>query len=224
MSMKFPGNAAVATYDVMLNLDDIVLGADTIVQDITFTQYANNKIKLLTFVQNDDTTYSYTFSEFSSRTFYDWSTWDEVQHGVDGVGASYDSIIQTGWQDFQAPLNHKHMTHLTSYFKKTEDGYSLDGDGNLILDNPSGALVQTRWEWTDVNNGRWTTPTEAYRLNQYYIPEDEDDPFNYGYTIIRSKLRMRGHGHAFSIRYISTPGNDMHLVGFAVNIRGGTKV
>jgi hypothetical protein len=224
LSMKFPGSAAVNTYDVVLGIDDVVLGADDVVQDLSFTQYANNKIKLLTFVQNEDTTYSYTFSEFNSRAFTDWSTWDTYKHGVGFNGADYTSVIQTGWNDYQAPLNDKHITHVTSYFKRTEEGFELDENDEIIYQYPSGALVQTRWEWTDLDVHRWTTPTEAYRLNPWYIPEDELDPYDFGYTIIKSKLRMRGHGHAFSIRYTSTPGNDMRLVGFAVNVRGATKV
>jgi len=224
ISKKLPGNAAVAVYDVVLGIDTVELGGDTIVQDLSYTQFANNKIKLLTFVENEDTTYSYTFSEFNSLSFKDWSTWDLYKHGAGFNGANYASVIQTGWQDYQAPLNKKHITHVTSFFKRTETGYTLDGDGNIVFQNPSGSQVQVRWEWTDFDNDRWTTATEAYKLNQFYIPEDELDPFDYGFTIIKSKLRMRGYGHAFSIRYTSTTGNDMRLVGFSVNIRAGAKL
>ena len=224
MSKKDPGNAATSTYDVVLVLDTIELSGDIIVQDITYTQYANNKIKLLTFVQNEDATYSYTFSEFNSLTFKDWGTWDLFKHGAGFTGVNFDSKLQTGWQDFQAPLNSKHITHITSYFKRTETGYTVDGSGNTIFTNPSGALIQMRWEWTDADIRRWTTAEEAYRLNQYYIPLNATDPFTYGFTIVSSKLRVRGHGHAFSVRYISTPGNDMRLVGFSVNLRGVAKL
>jgi hypothetical protein len=197
---------------------------DTIVQDVAFEQFAENKIKLLTFLANEDGSYTYTFSEFNSRDFVDWGTWDSYINGAGNTGADYTSVIQTGWQDFKAPLNQKKISHLTSFFNRTETGYTLDGSGNIVYDYPSGAQVQTRWEWSDYDVGRWTTAEDAYRLLRFYIPEDELDPFNYGFEVIKTRLRMRGKGHAFSVRYTSVPGTDMQLLGFAVNIIGGSKV
>jgi hypothetical protein len=225
MSMKYPGSSVSQTFDILLILDTIELSGDIIVQDISTTQFANNKIKLLTFVQNEDTTYSYTFSEFKNKSFLDWATWDTFKHGAGYVGADYSSVIQTGWQDFQAPLNDKHITHVTTFLKKTETGFTAGSSTvPVTLINPSSLNVQTRWEWTDVDVSRWTVATECYRLNQYYIPTSTSDPFNYGYTIIKSKLRMRGHGHSFALRYTSNTGKDAHIIGFSVNLRGASKV
>lgn len=114
--------------------------------------------------------------------------------------------------------------HLVSYFNRTETGYTLDEDDNIIFTDPSGGTVQVRWEWTDADVGRWTTPETVYRLNRNYIPDDETDPFDYGETIIKTKLAMRGKGHAFGVRYESEAGKDMQLIGYGVNIRAGTKL
>ena len=95
---------------------------------------------------------------------------------------------------------------------------------NIVHTNPSAAKVQTRWEWTDFDVGRWTKEDDAYRLLRPYIPDDEFDPFNYGETIIKTKLRMRGKGHAFSVRYTSVEGKDYQLIGFGVNVRAATKL
>lgn len=225
MVQKQPGTEAAQTYDIVLGPDDIVLSGDDIVQDVAFPSFSDTKLKLLTFVQDlsDSTVNRYTFSEFSSRDFRDWETWDIEVNGPGSTGINYDSVLQAGWQHFGDPLPLKKITHVTSYFNRTEDGYQLV-DGDIVFTNPSGGTVQTRWQWTDVDIGRWTKEETVYRLNRNYIPDDENDPFDYGFTIIKTKLAMRGKGNAFGIRYKSEEGKDMQLIGFGVNLRAGTKL
>ena len=62
MTQKTPGSESIVTYNIVLGDDDIVFGAYSIVQDVAFEAFADVKLKLLTFVQNEDTSYSYTFS------------------------------------------------------------------------------------------------------------------------------------------------------------------
>jgi len=225
MSLKAPGSEIAVEYDVWHLNDDVVEGADDIVQDISFQSFANVKIKALTFVQNEDDSYSYTFSEFKDRDFRDWETWDKVKNNISNVGKNFTSFIQSGWSTFEDLLRPKTITHLTSFFNRTEDGYVSTDDPSIVeFANPSSAIVQTRWEFTDLDIGRWTAPMQAYRLPHSYIPEDVLDPFNYGYEVIKSKLRMRGRGTGFSIRYSSEEGKDLQLIGFAVNVRAGEKV
>lgn len=224
MTQKTPGSESIVTYNIVLGDDNIVLGGDNIVQDVAFETFADVKLKLLTFVQNVDTSYSYTFSEFKNTSFVDWQIWDTFKHLPTDVGENYDSILQSGWNDFGDPIRVKNITHLTSFFNRTETGYELDGNGEVQYSDPSGAFVQTRWEYTDIDVGYWTTLEQAYRLLRQYIPEDENDPFDFGYIVVQTKLRMRGQGHAFSIRYESEDGKDMQLIGFAVNVKAPTKV
>jgi len=224
MTQKSPGSESIVTYDIFVGEDDVEEAGDDIVQDVAFEAFADVKLKLLTFVENEDGSYSYTFSEFKSRDFVDWKTWDIEKHGALATGANYDSVIQTGWNDFADPIREKYITHLTSFFNRTEDGYQLDENSEVVFTNPSGGFVQTRWEYTDVDVGKWTKLIQAYRLFRQYIPENELDPFDYGYTVVRTKLRMRGSGHAFSIRYTSEDGKDLQLLGFAVNVKAPTRV
>jgi hypothetical protein len=225
MSQKEPGTEAVVTYDVWQGEDDVVQGGtpDDVVEDIAFPQIADVKIKLLTFVQNEDTTYSYTFSEFKSRDFTDWKVWDQLRNNISNTGADYNSVIQTGWNDLQDPLRDKQISTLQSYFNRTEDGFEDLGGDVVGYTNPSSALVSTRWQWTNLDTGQWTTPTQAYKLQRQYIPEDFLDPFDYGYTVVTTKLRMRGRGQSFSIRYESESGKDMQLIGFAIHVTAGAR-
>lgn len=222
MTQKSPGSETVTTYDIFVGEDDVVEAADDIVQDVAFESFADVQLKLLSFVQNEDTTYSYTFSEFKDRDFHDWKAWDVQVNHVDNVGADYSSFIQTGWTTGQDIIRDKSITHITSYFNRTEDGYAPGtGNGVVIFTNPSSAIAQVRWEYTDQDVGRWTAEREAYKLRYFYIPEDEFDPFTFGYTTIRSQLRMRGKGSAFSVRYRSSEGKDLQLLGYGVNMRAG---
>lgn len=224
MTQKTPGSESIIAYNVVQGTDNVIQGGDNVVQDIAFEIFADVKLKLLTFVENVDGTYSYTFSEFKSREFVDWEAWDLVKNGPFSTGANYNSVIQTGWNDLGDPIRSKYISHVTSFFNVTEDGYELDDDLDIIFSNQSGATIQVRWEYTDTDVGKWTAKHQAYRLFRAFIPEDVNDPFDYGYLIVRNKLRMRGQGHAFSIRYESVPGKDMQLIGFAVNVKAPVKV
>jgi hypothetical protein len=224
MTQKNPGSESIVSYDIFQGSDDIEEAGDDIQQDVAFEVFASVKLKLLTFVQNDDTSYSYTFSEFKSKAFVDWEAWDLARNGPFSTGANYLSVLQTGFQDFGDPIRKKYITHITSFFNRTEDGYELDENLDIVHSNQSGGFVQTRWEYTDLDVGQWTKNEQAYRLFRVFVPEDVNDPFDYGYTIVRTKLRMRGAGNAFSIRYTSQPGKDLQLIGFAVNLKAPTKV
>lgn len=61
-----------------------------------------------------------------------------------------------------------------------------------------------------------SAPTELFRYNRLYIPADENDPFNYGQDIIRTKTRVRGKGTNLNIRLVSPPGKACFLEGLAV--------
>lgn len=186
-------------------------------EDIAFPSFGTIRLKLFTLVEGTDGLWDYSFSEFNNTTFHDHTTWDQVINFPSNLGANYSSFLQAGWQTIGDPIRSKKITHLTSWFNVTESGYTGTAD-NPIFTDPSAATIQTRWEWTDLDNGRWTTPTEAYRLNRFYIPEDDTDPFDYGFEVVRTQLRMRGKGHSFSVRYESEEGKDFQLLGFAVNV------
>lgn len=223
MNNKTPGSETVTEYDIYVDGDDVEEGGDDIVQDVAFESFASVQLKLLSFSENVDGTYSYTFSEFKNRSFTDWQSHDQERNDVSNDGADYSSYLQTGWSTEGDLIRKKSITHVTSFFNRTEDGYVVvEGETDVVeWDNPSGAYVQVRWDFTDIDTGRWTAEQQAYRLARWYIPEDATDDFDYGHTTISTKLRMRGRGDSFSIRYRSETGKDMQLLGFAVNLRAG---
>jgi len=220
LTVKTPGSETVTTYDIWDGENDVEYSGDDVVQDVAFESFATVQLKALCFVENEDTTWSYTFGEFNSRDFVDWKTWDVEKNGAGATGVNFTSHIQTGWRNSTDPSRTKTITHLTSFFSRTEDGYQAGEESGVVeFTNPSGAYVQVRWDYTDADTGRWTDQIQAYRLDRWYLPEDEFDPFTYGATTIRSKIRMRGRGEAMSVRYDSEDGKDMNLLGFGLNLR-----
>ena len=224
ITQKQPGSQVTVAYDVFADMDDVEETGDDVRIDIDFDTFSDSKLKLIVFLPLDPTSFNYSFGEFKSRLFVEWPTWDADKNLTTVPGVDYSSFIQGGWESMKDFIRLKHITHVTSFFNRTETGYDLDVNGDPVFDFPSSCMLQTRWDWTDNDIGRWTTPQEAYRLLQAYIALDENDPFAYGFEVVKTKLRMRGKGDAFSFRYSSSPGKDFQLIGLAVNIRAGTKV
>jgi len=88
ITQKEPGNETVVTYNVVVGTDQVMETADTVVQDIAFEVFSDSKLKLLTFVEDTADTYKYTFSEFESRDFVDWLTWDQEKNNISNTGAN----------------------------------------------------------------------------------------------------------------------------------------
>lgn len=80
-----------------------------------------------------------------------------------------------------------------------------------------GVQVQAKWEWTEKESaGRWSRSQQAIKPKRYYIPEDSNDPNNSGHSVLFSKLKIRGHGKALTLRFESEDGKDFHILGWAV--------
>jgi hypothetical protein len=80
-------------------------------------------------------------------------------------------------------------------------------------------MVQAQWAWTnDQGAGRWSTPEQVYKLARLYTPEDVNDELEYGFTVISSKVPLRGQGEALSLFFETSPGNDCHIYGWGKEI------
>lgn len=120
----------------------------------------------------------------------------------------------------------KQVVHLITHFARTETGFSYHPlDGGLSFKNPSGCIVTPQWEWTNSPSaGRWGKPFQAYRLTRPYYPTDENDPFDYGYTVVTAKHGIRGKGKALSLLFESEPGKDVHILGWGLDLKVNEKM
>jgi hypothetical protein len=80
-----------------------------------------------------------------------------------------------------------------------------------------GIIVTAKWEWTGAESaGRWSRPQQAIKPKRFYIPQDQNNPNSDGHEVLFSKLKIRGHGKALTIRFESEDGKDFHILGWAV--------
>ena len=182
--------------------------AENVTVTLTNPVTADVKLKLLTFVRQDDDTYKYTFSEFKNETLLDW-----VIHTEDGV--DFDSYIETGHDLAGDMIAEKEANTVYTFFKRTETA-TVNTDDGLGFDYPSSCFMQAKWDWADSGtSGRWSELEQVYRLNRHWIPLGVG-PFDYGTEVIQTISQVRGKGRAMSIRFESETGKDFHLLGWAI--------
>lgn len=198
-------NIAVGGTQVVVGLDNVLITKQLIIGDRIKTKY-------LTLIE--DTNIFGTISEFSSDSFMDWKTHD-------GVGQNYSSYLVTGYDTAGEPALKKQTPYLLTYFKRTEDGF--DANGNAL--HPSSCFIQSQWNWSDsVNSGQWGTTFQAYRLLRNFIIAGPSASFDYGYSTIVTKNKLRGSGHTLSLLISSEQGKELHIYGWSLLYSGRTNV
>lgn len=160
---------------------------------------------------------SFTISKLSNTNFVDWES-------VDGVGASFDSFLVTGYEIMGDASRKKQVPYLICYFEKTESGFS-EVNGSLEIDNPSSCIVQAQWNWANSSaSGKWGNPFQAYRLKRPYFPSGELDTYDSGDRVIVTKNKLRGIGKALSIKIQSEPRKDLRILGWSTSLTANEKV
>lgn len=149
----------------------------------------------------------YTFSSFTDLGFLDWKTFDTV-------GTDANAFLLTGHLTGGDSSRVKYVPNIFFHFKKTEDGFSADGD-DFKLDNQSSCLVQAQWEWSNSSSsGRFGREFQAYRHSRHYMPEDISDTYNNGFETVVTRNRLRGKGRALSLLLKTEAGKDLQLIGW----------
>ena len=88
---------------------------------------------------------------------------------------------------------------------------------NDDLTTEHGALVTAKWDWTTSDTtSRWSRPQQAIKRRRYHIPTSSTDPYNDGFGVLRSRLKIRGKGESLVIRFESEEGKDFQILGWSV--------
>ena len=173
--------------------------------------------KYLTVVPGASTS-QLTWSLYNNTNFIEWEN-------ADSTGVDYLSFLRTGYELFGDSMRNKAAPYVVMFFNRTETGFVTNGAGGLDAENPSSCFLQTRWDWSDSStSGKWSTTIQAYRLNRNYIPDDVNDPFDYGFSVVSTKNKVRGKGRSLGFYIASEAGKDMHLLGWSVAATGETVV
>lgn len=161
--------------------------------------------------------YCVAFCEFKSFNFTDWDQFDP---------APYESYLITGYELMEDAMRDKELSHIHTYFNKTETTFVDEGDGDYSVDRPSSCKFQVRWDWADsAASGKWTREVEAYRHRRMPPVNTANLAFDNGSAIVISKNRIRGHGRAIQFKFSSDKvGHDFDLLGWAAQYTGNANV
>jgi hypothetical protein len=158
-----------------------------------------------------------SFAYYRDPSLRDWKS-------IDGVGERYESYMITGHEIMQDTARQKQASYLTVHLKQTESEIALNEDGQPYPVNPSGCLIQARWDWANSgNSGKWGQTFQAYRLQKPYILDNNGD-ITYGFDVVSTKNRLPGRGRALSLKFSSDGDKDFYLYGWAVNYTGNSYV
>jgi len=158
---------------------------------------------------------SVSFAYYRDESFRDWK-------GLDGVGASFSSFLITGYEIAQDTTRQKQSPYFICHFKQTEKNAILVGP-DIVVDNPSGCLVQAQWDWSNSpTSGKWGQQFQAYRLQHPYVLQV--GPIDYGYEVVTTKSRLPGRGKALSLFFQSDGDKDFYIYGWALTLTGNSYV
>jgi hypothetical protein len=201
--------------EVLVDADDVRVETDNVVTNVRVPYEANRgSVKYLTIVRTG-TTHSITASHYRNLQYRDWYTFN-------GEGVDAEARMLTGYITGGSSMINKSLVYLHVYSRRTEQGFEEDGTGGLSIVDPSSCTVQAQWDWVNSSEqGRWSREFEAYRLPRTYFPKNSADPFDYGFTTVVTKNRVRGRGRALSLLFKTKPYHNLHLYGWSVKGTAG---
>jgi hypothetical protein len=195
------------TPDFLLREEGIRTRGDTI-----------TKYLVVQFVDPPANSASVTFGYYRDPDFRDWKS-------LDGVGTSFVSFVETGYEIMEDSVRDKQANYLVTHFKRTERDSELDVNGDVVAINPSGCIAQAKWNWSDhSDSGKWGQPFQAYRLPRNFILPDTPGPITMGFEVVTTKNRLRGKGKALSLRFQSDGDKDFYLYGWSIRFTGSANV
>lgn len=161
---------------------------------------------------------SVSFAYYRNPSLRDWES-------SDGVGTSYLSYMLCGDEMMGDAARQKRVPYLFIHMKQTERMAVVDPDtGETVADNPSGLLVQARWDWSDhSDSGKWQEPFQGYRLLRPYILT-AGQAINYGQEVVTTRNRVTGSGKAIRLYMYSDGDKDFYIYGWAAKFSGNANV
>lgn len=159
-----------------------------------------------------------TFAHYRDKDFIDWKSFN-------GVGKFFDAYLITGHELLQDSMMNKQAPYIFVHCKRTENMVEAVDGGGVVYDDPSSCILQSRWDFADsATSGKWGPQTEVYRLNRPLILPVAGQPLDYGHSVITTKNRLTGRGKALSLKFNSSVGKNLHILGWAIRLTSSTVV
>ena len=155
------------------------------------------------------------FSRYICPFFRDWDTilYPVLLADLWWYGFSYTSYMITGYNLTGDMARQGQSIYLQTFCRRTENYYTWS---STEFDRPSACWVSSRWEWNEDNTqGKWGSEFNAYRFTKPTpTSTNYGDPFTYGDTVITTKNKLRGRGHALAIMFDAELNKDLRLLGW----------
>lgn len=176
------------------------------------------KYLVVQFLDPDNDLAAISFGYYRDPSFRDWKS-------IDGTGVSFQSWLLTGDEIMGDTARQKRVPYLFVHMKQTERNAIEDPNtGQAVADNPSGLLVQARWDWSDhPDSGKWQEAFQAYKLLRPILLEI-GQPINYGQEVVTTKSRLTGSGKGLRLYMTSDGDKDFYLYGWAARYAGNQNV
>ena len=160
-----------------------------------------------------------SFSHYKDVDFIDWKSFN-------GVGRYFEAFLLTGHETLGTSLVNKQAPYIVVHCKRTENMVeSVGSEGGVVYDDPSSCILQSRWDFSDsATSGKWGPATEVYRLNRPFIIPVAGQALDYGHSVVTTKNRLTGRGKALSLRFSSSVGKNLHILGWGIRYSGNTVV
>lgn len=140
---------------------------------------------------------SLTFASFTNNSFLDWGTEDYVSFAESAHNFVGDVSVK------------KNAPYIVLMLERTETAWEGNDTVGWNYDRPSSILVKAIW---DFKTNTFTQAQQGYRFKQVPVPPDFDVP----YSVIQTRLKLRGKGRALRLRFESETGKDFSLLGYEV--------
>jgi hypothetical protein len=186
------------SYNILSGVDQVIdYSSNNVIETIASTSLsANSDTKFLVRTANG----YLTVANFTSRSFLDWGS------------ADYSSYAETAYDFSGSAFFKKNVPYIVSYMKRTEKTYIPSGTGYTV-DYPSGCLLTVKWDLS-VDNSRWSSPSQLYRMVNYPVVNPSNLTFSYPYDTIVARTKIRGKGRVLRMRFESETGKDLNLIGW----------
>lgn len=179
--------------------ENVTVGGENVTvssTNVTVTEVSNifidGRIKFLTLNEANDTYWDWTFHELNNVSFIDFASLSQ------GDGEDYTSFLETGNDILGDPTVDKYGSYMYTFLEQTTPD--------------SSCRFRLKWEWADdATSNKWTDFQEAYR-NVRETPS--------AFEVIQTRHRIRGNGKAVRVRFESSSGQDMRLLGWAIPFGG----
>lgn len=173
---------------------------------------------LVLYYESDSNIPNITFAHYRDKDFIDWKSFN-------GYGKYFEAYLLTGHEMLQDSMMNKQAPYIFVHCKRTENMVEEVGGGGVVYDDPSSCILQSRWDFADsYTSGKWGPETEVYRLNRPLILPVAGQPLDYGHSVITTKNRLTGRGKALSLKFKSSYGKNLHILGWSVRFTSSTVV